>query len=156
MHIYFAFTELYVKIGRTKNPRKRVSDLMSGCPEDLTIIVIKENEVINENVLHKRFKEHRLHHEWFTYHQEIKDFIDTLVYLDKATVEKSNYKLITVESSDNYVNEILKRGSQKREGEVSNDGIIRIIKTSRIQETEVYEKKFTKLIKNRKFKQFLA
>jgi len=74
--VYLAYTDLYVKIGRTKNPKKRMSDLVSGCPLKLKIIFRRETPELNESVLHERFKEHRLHHEWFNYHNDIRKLVN--------------------------------------------------------------------------------
>ena len=72
---YLAYTDTYVKIGRTKNPKKRKRELLSGCPLDLTIVFLVETPTLNEPILHERFAKHRLHHEWFALSHEIKDFI---------------------------------------------------------------------------------
>ena len=74
--VYFAYTDSHVKIGRTQNPKKRISDLISGCPLELKIVFRRETQEFNESSLHDRFKKHRLHHEWFTLHEDIKDLID--------------------------------------------------------------------------------
>ena len=114
---YLAYTDLYVKIGRTQYPKKRKSDLISGCPLKLKVIFKRETVSMNERTLHKKFKEHRLHHEWFNFHGEIKTFIREL-----GSFEIENNKSIEIQSL--YVLE--------REDKETTQEPVRIIKTTRM------------------------
>ena len=67
-----------VKIGWCKDsyPKKRIAVLQVGCPEELEILyLIHPCARTFEGYLHKMFEKHRIRGEWFTYSQEIKDFI---------------------------------------------------------------------------------
>ena len=118
--VYLAYTDLYVKIGRTKNPKKRMSDLASGCPLKLKIIFRRETPELNESSLHEKFREHRLHHEWFNLHNEIKKLIVFLTGKVELKIKPYREK----RKVDLYRSEI-------KESETFQEPI-RIIKTSRV------------------------
>lgn len=80
MGVYFiqAGRNGLVKIGWCKDiyPEKRMSVLQIGCPETLEIVYsIHPCSRTFEGFLHKEFRKDRVRGEWFTYSQEIKEFI---------------------------------------------------------------------------------
>lgn len=71
--VYFIIEEPYagyVKIGRTKNPQQRLTNLQTGNPRKLLIFrEIPCNNLaaaqVIENELHAQYKKFRAHREWF-------------------------------------------------------------------------------------------
>jgi len=62
-----------IKIGHSRNPAKRVKVLSASSPVALRVVgVIQGNQ---EEVLHRRFRQFRLHNEWFKVHNELVDYI---------------------------------------------------------------------------------
>lgn len=68
-----------VKIGRTRNPAKRLKALQTASPDELEILhVIKEGESgYTEGMLHKRFDTSWVRGEWFQPSKELAAFIDS-------------------------------------------------------------------------------
>ena len=58
-----------IKIGRSKNPSKRLKQLQTGCPDKLKLLVIFENKGHLEKNLHRRLKSYksRRRGEWFDF-----------------------------------------------------------------------------------------
>ena len=119
MFLYLAYTDLHVKIGRTKNPKQRKSELICGCPQSLEIIFALESHTINEETLHRKFREHRIHHEWFNLHDDIKLFI-------KQLRKGKGYDLIEIPKREDLY---LPKNTEKNE---TFQEPVRIIKTSRV------------------------
>lgn len=66
-----------IKIGRTKNPRKRLKALRIGNPDNLRFLALfVEDAQISEKLLHKRFLHIRRVREWFVADKEILEFLD--------------------------------------------------------------------------------
>lgn len=78
--VYFIQAEALglIKIGSAINADKRLTDLQSGCPDRLRLIgFIATNDIIaTEREMHRRFRDHRDHHEWFRPSPEIFDWIN--------------------------------------------------------------------------------
>jgi uncharacterized protein YozE (UPF0346 family) len=62
-----------VKIGKARNPHLRLRGLQTGSARSLALLLILEGD--REYDLHERFKEHRVHGEWFTLNEDIRAFI---------------------------------------------------------------------------------
>lgn len=64
---FFQDSALRVKIGQTKDPRRRLRSLSSGIGHRLTIIGVmpSDDAPMEEAQVHRRFAEHRLVGEWF-------------------------------------------------------------------------------------------
>jgi hypothetical protein len=75
-----------VKIGKTDNLQKRLSQLQTGSDSCLVVILTLPGDVEEEKELHLRFSDHRLNGEWFTFSDEIKQ------YTNKQHFEKDNDK----------------------------------------------------------------
>lgn len=71
--VYFMRHDQIIKIGYSKNPRKRAAALASA-----EILATEPGGVERESELHSRFRAHRLHGEWFTPAPELLDYIDEL------------------------------------------------------------------------------
>lgn len=79
--IYFiqAGVEGAIKIGRSKNVKKRVSDLQVACPLKLTLLYSGKGGKDAESELHSRFNRYQRIGEWFDPAKEILDFIDKAI-----------------------------------------------------------------------------
>lgn len=55
-----------VKIGRAKDPRKRLAAMQTGSPEPLRIIAASPGAARLEKPLHHLLREHRVSGEWYT------------------------------------------------------------------------------------------
>jgi hypothetical protein len=78
VHTYFILCEgtNFIKIGKTKDIKKRIEMLQTGLPQKLRLVASVREDI--ENKLHKRFAHLRHNGEWFQFTQEIKNFIKTL------------------------------------------------------------------------------
>jgi hypothetical protein len=55
----------YIKIGRTNNPKKRLSDLQSGNPNKLSYLILLKGKGYLEKSIHEDLKSYRVRGEWF-------------------------------------------------------------------------------------------
>ena len=86
--IYFIKSESgHVKIGYSYNGvSKRLSALQSTSPIKLSLVEVFDGGVQREAMLHEKFKEDRLHGEWFKFSDEIKSFIKNPAWPDKIEI----------------------------------------------------------------------
>ena len=56
-----------IKIGRSKNPQKRLKQLQTGNPNKLKLIASFKGEGWKEKIVHERLDRYRLEGEWFSY-----------------------------------------------------------------------------------------
>ncbi len=77
-HLYFIQMGINVKIGRSINPEKRMSELKTGSPHELKILLIVKNHGHLEKKIHIAFKVWRKEGEWFHLSTQIKNFIEYL------------------------------------------------------------------------------
>lgn len=65
--IYFAqdTTSKAIKIGYSKDPKKRRSGLQTASPNPLELLGVVHGGLEHERAYHKKFKEERIHGEWF-------------------------------------------------------------------------------------------
>lgn len=75
--IYVVGYDDYVKIGFTKDLRKRMSQLQTACPQRLHAHHTLPGTIANEQALHKSFAKSRLTNEWFRLSGPIADWIET-------------------------------------------------------------------------------
>ena len=73
--VYFIQAGEFVKIGFSVNPESRIDELKTGCPFELKLLTTVPGGKKMEKELHQIFAAHRQHGEWFTFHQDIKDYI---------------------------------------------------------------------------------
>lgn len=64
MQTYVTRNEHAVKIGKSKDPIKRISGLQVGSASDLKVVMIFDGDC--ERALHKRFKKYHIKREWFS------------------------------------------------------------------------------------------
>jgi hypothetical protein len=67
MAVYFIRNQKdHVKIGHSKDPRKRLADLQSACSDRLRLgLIVASWGRLEEQALHKRFGAFRIRGEWF-------------------------------------------------------------------------------------------
>lgn len=75
--VYFAqdLENYKVKIGFTTDYQTRLKALQTGSPNVLEMVLVLKGGTAYEKVLHKKFKKYNFRGEWFTYCEEIRDFI---------------------------------------------------------------------------------
>ena len=56
-----------IKVGRSKNPLKRLKQLQTGNPNKLKLIASFKGEGWKEKSIHERLDRYRLEGEWFSY-----------------------------------------------------------------------------------------
>lgn len=67
-----------IKIGYSTNIEARVSLLQSGNPEILKILRVFPGNIFSEILLQKKFKEYKIHGEWFHPVPELLNFISNI------------------------------------------------------------------------------
>lgn len=69
--------DVYVKIGRTRGTRSRLSGLQTGNPRRLHIVMLipSGQNGWTEWMLHDRFREHNVSGEWFALEGEVRDWL---------------------------------------------------------------------------------
>lgn len=80
MYIYFIQSKVGgpIKIGLAQNAKSRFKQIQACSPFELEIKALIKGDYQTEASLHKRFKETRLHGEWFSPTRELTDYIKTL------------------------------------------------------------------------------
>lgn len=74
--VYFIVVGDTVKIGISKDISKRLASLKTGLSSPIDTVYVEENAGrLSESALHAKFHSHRLHGEWFSLSDEIKEFI---------------------------------------------------------------------------------
>ena len=76
--IYFICGGEGVKIGFSTNHNIRLAALQSASPVPLTLTAQIAGTLQDERALHKRFKDYRLHGEWFRFDGALKKFVEGL------------------------------------------------------------------------------
>jgi predicted GIY-YIG superfamily endonuclease len=66
--VYVVGNEEHVKIGRSADPRRRLSGFQTGSPTELRLLhlIATPDAARLEAALHARYAQHRTHGEWFT------------------------------------------------------------------------------------------
>lgn len=73
--VYFVLCGERVKIGISKNPRRRLSGLRTGSSRLLRLFYVTPGDMELERELHRQFGADRVNGEWFIYSQQIRDWI---------------------------------------------------------------------------------
>jgi len=74
-YVYFMLVRNRVKIGFSKNPKRRAEDLQTALPDKISVVLKMKGGRELEREMHARFKDLRLGREWFAYHGALADFI---------------------------------------------------------------------------------
>lgn len=76
--LYFILSGEYIKIGRSNNVSKRLKQLSTGNPNNLTLLLKIENKGCLEKYIHKAFKKYKHNKEWYNDNARIRKFIKYL------------------------------------------------------------------------------
>jgi hypothetical protein len=68
-----------VKVGRTVDLAKRLSDLQAASPVELILVAVANRDI--ERKLHKRLRRHRRHSEWFEFNKIVESKIGSAMRL---------------------------------------------------------------------------
>lgn len=71
-----------IKIGLSNDPRRRLEAMQTGSPEPLELLGMLPGDAAEERWLHDRFKEYRIHGEWFKGDEEFAARINRLIWGD--------------------------------------------------------------------------
>ncbi len=88
--IYFIQNEVTknIKIGKSNNPLKRLSSLMTGSAESLILLRVIDGDRAEEKKLHEMFSDYRIRGEWFRDNEQITNFINNFEsFSDKDIVK---------------------------------------------------------------------
>lgn len=77
-YLYFIRVGVNVKIGRSKNPKQRLSSLKTAMADKPALVLDVQGKGHMEKILHGCFSEFRKEGEWFFFSQEIKDFVNKI------------------------------------------------------------------------------
>ena len=93
-YVYFFKCENFVKIGRSKNPFKRIENLKTANPFETTILFHFYSEVIKEDTLHLFFYDFGKYHrnEWFFFDNFTERVIEILEIYIKSIQQIINFK----------------------------------------------------------------
>jgi Meiotically up-regulated gene 113 len=84
--VYFIRCNEFVKIGTSFDPWRRMTDMVSGNPYEMQLVLVIHGTSTEERDLHRKFKSCHHQLEWFRYDGELKDWIEDR--LPQATGEK--------------------------------------------------------------------
>lgn len=77
-HIYFLRGHGHVKVGTTRKPDKRITEIQVSSPVPLDVMLVVPGDVILERRIHRRFRHLRRHGEWFKAAPEFLSFVNEL------------------------------------------------------------------------------
>lgn len=97
--IYFIITEdkKYVKIGFTKDLKKRLVALQNANPTELSVLKTINGGFHEEQIIHRKLSKHHHRLEWFHYNKETGEFINNI----KDVNEEPEFQLYEPSKSDN-------------------------------------------------------
>lgn len=113
MHVYFITTSFqshsWLKIGKAKNPKSRLTELQVGCPfkasiSDVIECVSDAHALQMENFAHQLFKIHRTNGEWFEQPTNWRSLVNSVrakaneTLPPKTTTERPAGRLVTLEA----------------------------------------------------------
>jgi hypothetical protein len=86
MKTYLIGAGQMVKIGRSRDPERRLRKLQTGSPSILRLLVVLDGD--HEETLHKRFQAEHIQREWFTLSSRIREFVKAQPTLKPSAFEK--------------------------------------------------------------------
>ena len=104
-----------VKIGFSKDVRRRISELQTFFPDELELLLTAPGSIMIEHSLHARFKEFAIKGEWFQYAEPIAAFVaNEKSRLARANKNKSAIVLVARSGGKEYL--FRPRGCSRIEG----------------------------------------
>jgi Meiotically up-regulated gene 113 len=83
-HVYVIGFADYVKIGWSRNVKRRLFDLQKHAPEKLVLYRLFAAAEATESKLHRKFKRLRLHGEWFALTHSLRDWVKDGCLMENA------------------------------------------------------------------------
>lgn len=89
----------YYKIGYSKCPKERLSQIATGCPvrPKLIFTVATTNDKAIESLIHESLKKYNTHREWFCLTEKQINLLIKTIRSDYLTIQKNQIKTIVVE-----------------------------------------------------------
>lgn len=106
--IYFAKTKgsNFVKIGYEKeNVEKRVESFQTGCPEELSIILVEHGDRKDEAELHRIFRDSHFRGEWFSFSSDLQEYVEES-HLAREYVRKAFAIKLETKNRDRFQEEM--------------------------------------------------
>lgn len=98
-NVYFISLGDKIKIGQSKNIKRRFNALQMSCPEKLTLEANIEAYAQLEYALHELFKDDRLHGEWFKRTPRLEQIIEFAKINDLKSIEMEARSIMPKASS---------------------------------------------------------
>lgn len=76
--VYFIHCQGLIKIGKAKNPNRRLIELQVHCPFPATIALLRPGDIAEERRYQEQFAAYRKNGEWFELAGELKAFLNTM------------------------------------------------------------------------------
>jgi len=73
--IYYFKSGDFIKIGFTKNVGLRLNSVRTDSPLPVTCLAVHRGSKEDEKLIHEKFKEDRVHGEWFRFSEKLKNHI---------------------------------------------------------------------------------
>jgi len=90
--IYFIGNDEYIKIGYSSNPIDRINCIAEGVPFKISIHAIIEGDEAQEKYMQQLFEKYHVNREWFSFSDEIKEFITQQKLLAEERQQKKRNK----------------------------------------------------------------
>jgi len=142
--IYFVLCEDFVKIGKTKDIKKRLNSMQVGNPYTLELLFEIEEDILTESIIHGYFKKKGKHHrrEWFIYdllteevihelqlYKQQKDKILKRFEIEKKDIEKESVldepKIPKYGGFANFAREAAKKNRERVKKHEERDDLLR-------------------------------
>jgi hypothetical protein len=97
----------FLKIGTTETPARRMRDIQTNCPFDLSLVSLRPGTIKEEREIHRKLREYKTRGEWFEDTKEVREFLNiSMVHqeMKKDFVTKTGwYKVaVFIEANKNY------------------------------------------------------
>lgn len=82
----------FCKIGFSKNPSERIKSIQTGCPYEVKLLCYYKGDMITEKRLHEKYKDLRLHGEWFKLEGDLLNVVnkDNILPVECLLTSKEN------------------------------------------------------------------
>lgn len=94
--VYFLYDGESVKVGHSKNPRKRVKQLQTGSSSKIQLLGTIYGDKALEKEIHRQFNRFRIINEWFRPEDELIQFINDNIIENRYIHRDDNGKLTSL------------------------------------------------------------
>jgi response regulator of citrate/malate metabolism len=115
--IYFISNGTYTKIGKADEPKKRLKELQTGCPEKLEIKLVIDGGEDKERMLHKALNKYRFRGEWFqidfNYNEQL---IEDILYFHRKLNGEKRVRKVYVKNKETQdkISDCILRNNKKQ------------------------------------------